>query len=281
MHRSMYLPLIEVALGEDLGTAGDVTTTAVIPAGVTATAAINARVDGRLAGIEVAAEVFRFVDPHLEIDAHLTDGSDFQAGGTLATITGRAASILTAERTALNLLGRMCGIATLTRAVVAEVEGTGASVAETRKTTPGLRALEKYAVRMGGGSNHRFGLDGAVMIKDNHIAVAGGIAEAVAAARNSVGHTMKIEVEVDSIEQLEELLRDPVDIVLLDNMDPATLRQAVAMVGGRMVTEASGGITLDDVRRVAECGVDVVSLGWLTHSARHLDVGLDIAIDDS
>lgn len=278
MDRLSYLPLIEVALREDLGTAGDITSAAVIPSSAWATAQLNARVEGRVAGIEVAADVFRYVDPSVTIETHVEDGSDVAGGSLLATISGPARAILTGERTALNILGRMCGIATLTRSVVRAVEGTGTQVAETRKTTPGLRSLEKYAVRMGGGRNHRFGLDDAVMIKDNHIAVAGGVTAAVTAARAAIGHTVKIEVEVDTLTQLQELLLDPVDIVLLDNMDPELLRQAVALVGGRMITEASGGITLDNVRAIAESGVDVVSLGWLTHSAQNLDVGLDIDI---
>jgi len=278
MHPSVYRPLIETAIREDLGSRGDVTTAAVVPDGAVAKASLNARVEGRLAGLEVAAEVFRFVDSSLTVERLAVDGSDMAAGSALATIAGSASSILIAERTALNLLGRMCGIATLTRSVVREVAGTGVAVAETRKTTPGLRALEKYAVRMGGGANHRFGLDDAVMIKDNHIAVSGGVTKAVAAARAAVGHMTKIEVEVDTLEQLAELLADPVDVVLLDNMDPATLRRAVEMVDGTMIIEASGGITLANVRQVAESGVDVVSLGWLTHSAHNLDVGLDIVI---
>lgn len=278
MDRLTYLPLIEVALREDLGSAGDITTAAVIPAGATAVAHVTARVEGRLAGIEVAGDVFRHVSPAVAAESRVSDGSDFAQGDRLMTVSGPAAPILTAERTALNLLGRMCGIATLTRSVVRAVDGTGVAVAETRKTTPGLRALEKYAVRMGGGRNHRFGLDDAVMIKDNHIAVAGSVTAAVAAARAGTGHTTKIEVEVDTLAQLEELLTDPVDIVLLDNMSPEMLREAVDMVGDAMITEASGGITLDKVRSIAETGVDVVSLGWLTHSAQNLDVGLDIEI---
>ncbi len=278
MHPSVYRPLIETAIREDLGSAGDITTAAVVPDGAVAVASLNARVEGRLAGLEVAAEVFRFVDSSLTVERLAVDGTDMAAGSALATIAGSASSILIAERTALNFLGLMCGIATLTRSVVREVAGTGVAVAETRKTTPGLRALEKYAVRMGGGANHRFGLDDAVMIKDNHIAVSGGVAKAVAAARAAVGHMTKIEVEVDTLEQLAELLADPVDVVLLDNMDPATLRRAVEMVDGAMVTEASGGITLANVRQIAESGVDVVSLGWLTHSAQSLDIGLEIEI---
>ena len=195
--------------------------------------------------------MFRFVDPSVTFGELFEDGADVDARSKLAEIAGSAASILIGERTALNLLGRMCGIATLTRSVVRAVSGTGVAVAETRKTKPGLRALEKYAVRMGGGANHRFGLDDAVMIKDNHIAVAGGVRAAVASARAYIGHMAKIEVEVDSLEQLAELLDSPVDVVLLDNMDPATLGRAVEMVDGAMITEASGGITLDNVRQIA------------------------------
>ncbi len=204
------------------------------------------------------------------------DGADVAPGATIATVTARARALLTAERTALNLLGRLSGIATATRALVREVEGTRARIVCTRKTTPGLRVLEKHAVRLGGGFNHRFGLDDAVLVKDNHIAVAGGIRPAVERVRAAIGHMVKVEVEVDTLAQLEELLTLPVDVVLLDNMDPPTLRRAVAMVDGRMVTEASGNVTLSTVRAIAESGVDMISVGWLTHSAPNLDVGLDM-----
>lgn len=278
LHRSMYLPVIETAFQEDLGAAGDLTTEAVIPPGASASAVLSTRQDGTAAGLEVAAAAFAYADGRIAFRSLCHDGDEVGAGQVLAELTGPARGILLGERTALNLLGRMSGIATMTRAVVQAVEGTGAAIADTRKTTPGLRALEKHAVRMGGGANHRFSLGDAVMIKDNHIAVAGGIAEAVRAVRASVGHTVKIEVEVDALEQLAVLLEDPVDVVLLDNMDPATLREAVAMVDGKMVTEASGGITLENAREIAETGVDVLSLGWLTHSVAQLDVGLDIDV---
>ena len=204
------------------------------------------------------------------------DGADVPPGGTIATVTGRARALLTGERTALNLLGRLSGIATATRALVRAVEGTNARIVCTRKTTAGLRVLEKQAVRLGGGFNHRFGLDDAVLIKDNHIAVAGGIRPAVERVRATIGHMVKVEVEVDTLAQLEELLTLPADVVLLDNMDPETLRCAVAMVDGRMLTEASGNVTLSTVRAIAEAGVDMISVGWITHSAPNLDIGLDM-----
>ena len=204
------------------------------------------------------------------------DGDDVPPGGTIATLTGKARALLTAERTALNLMGRLSGIATATRALVREVEGTRARIVCTRKTTPGLRVLEKHAVKLGGGFNHRFGLDDAVLIKDNHIAVAGGVRPAVERVRAAIGHMVKVEVEVDTLDQLDELLGLPVDVVLLDNMDPDRLRRAVRMVDGRLLTEASGNVTLATVRAIAETGVDMISCGWLTHSAPNLDLGLDM-----
>lgn len=257
--------------------AGDLTSDAIAGPGDHADAVIVARKPGRIAGIEVAVAVFRRLDASLTITIDAPDGSDVQAGQTLARIGGAARPILVAERTALNFLGRLCGIATATRDMVAAVRGTKAAIVCTRKTTPGLRALEKFAVRAGGGSNHRFGLDDAVLVKDNHIAVAGSVREAVARVRRHVGHLVKVEVEVDTLAQLEELLLDPVDAVLLDNMTPEDLRRAVAMVGGRMITEASGGVTAKNVRAVAESGVDLISLGALTHSVSALDVGLDFS----
>jgi nicotinate-nucleotide pyrophosphorylase (carboxylating) len=228
-----------------------------------------------IAGGEVARQVFLAVDPALAIETRLEDGAEVAAATVVMVVEGSSRSILTAERTALNLMGRMSGVATATRRLVAAIEGTDAVVADTRKTMPGLRALDKYSVRMGGGVNHRFGLHDAVMIKDNHIVAAGGLRRAVAAARRHVGHMVKIEVEVTSLDQLQELLEIGADVVLLDNMDPATLRQAVAMVGGRMVCEASGGVTAETVRVVAESGVDVISAGSITHSAPQLDIALD------
>lgn len=271
----VYDALLREALGEDLGSAGDITTDAIVAEDATATARIVARKAGCLAGGEVASLVFRLIDPDMEIARPVAEGAEFSAGAELMVLTGRARALLTGERTALNLMGRMCGIATATAQAVRAVAGTRAAIVCTRKTMPGLRALDKYAVRAGGGSNHRFGLYDAVLIKDNHVAHAGSIGAAVAAVRASVGHLVKIEVEVDTIEQLAELLDLKVDAVLLDNMDPAALARAVALVDGRILTEASGGITPETVGEVANSGVDLISLGWLTHSVRNLDIGLD------
>jgi nicotinate-nucleotide pyrophosphorylase (carboxylating) len=271
----MYEPVVRAALAEDLGCAGDLTTDAAVPAGARAVARFSARRAGRVAGLEPALSVFRMLDPTLVIEPLLADGDDVPAGGMLAVVSGAARPILTGERTALNLLGRMCGVATATRALVEAVAGTRARIVCTRKTTPGLRALEKHAVRMGGGANHRFGLDDAVLVKDNHIVAAGGLEPALERLRSRLGHMVRIEVEVDTLDQLEILLRDPVDAVLLDNMDPQTLRRAVEMVAGRMITEASGNVTAQTVRAIAESGVDMISVGWITHSAPSLDIGLD------
>lgn len=273
----MYLPIIERALDEDLAEAGDLTTEACIPADSKSVAHLVARAHGVVAGLEVGAAVFETVDLSLEVEVVGTDGDRVAPGDVLVKIAGSSRSILSAERTALNLVGRMSGVATATADLVGAIEGTGAVITDTRKTMPGLRALDKYAVRMGGGRNHRFGLYDAVMIKDNHLVATGSITAAVEAARARVGHTVTIEVEVDRLAQLEELLETTADIVLLDNMDPDTLRQAVEKVDGRIVCEASGGITLDTVRAVAESGVDVISTGWITHSPRQLDVALDFA----
>lgn len=275
LHPSVYAGIVRRALDEDLAEAGDLTSDACIPVAARATAAIVARAPGIVAGLDVAAYVFTEVDPVVVVEPLVSDGARVDAGATLATVAGAARSILTAERTALNLLGRMSGVAGATAALVEAIAGTGAAITDTRKTMPGLRALDKYAVRMGGGRNHRFGLYDAVMIKDNHIAAAGSITAAVEAVRAGVGHTVKVEVEVDSLTQLEELLEVGADIVLLDNMDVATLRRAVEMVGGRMVCEASGGVTLETVRTIAETGVDVISAGSITHSAPQLDIALD------
>ncbi|MEI8394850.1 MAG: carboxylating nicotinate-nucleotide diphosphorylase [Rhodospirillaceae bacterium] len=270
-----YEPLILRALEEDLGRAGDLTTDAVVPPGARARAALVARDAGRIAGLEVALSAFRMLDPGLNITITHGDGADVVAGTTLAEIDGGARPILTAERTALNILGRLSGIATTTAALVDYLGDLPTEIVCTRKTTPGLRALEKYAVRVGGGSNHRFGLDDAVLIKDNHLVVAGGLRAAITRARAAVGHMVKIEVEVDTLEQLEELLTLNADAVLLDNMAPETLSRAVAMVNRRLITEASGGVTPLTVRAVAETGVDMISLGWLTHTVKNFDVGLD------
>jgi nicotinate-nucleotide pyrophosphorylase (carboxylating) len=271
----MIEPLVRNALLEDLGRAGDLTTDAIVPAGLTATTTMTARDSGTVAGLDLAALAFRLMAPTIEVTVHCPDGSEVSPQQVIATIRGPARGLLTAERTALNFLCRLSGIATATASVVSAVRGHKAHIVCTRKTTPGLRTIEKYAVRAGGGSNHRFGLDDAVLIKDNHVAVAGGIRAAIERARAGVGHLVKIEVEVDNLAQLEEALRCDVDAVLLDNMTPDKLSQAVAMVGGRAITEASGRITPATAPSIAATGVDLISIGWLTHSAPILDIGLD------
>ena len=273
----LYEPLLRQALAEDLGRAGDLTSDAILPDDLIAEARLVARVPGRVAGLVAATAAFRLLDPRLVVDLAARDGEDAAAGELLATIAGPARSLLSAERTALNLLGSLCGIATTTRDLVAAVAPYGAKIVCTRKTTPGLRALEKYAVRAGGGSNHRFGLDDAVLIKDNHRALAGGLRIAVERARAGVGHLVKIEVEVDTLEELQEALDLGVDAVLLDNMSIEMLRQAVVMAHGKAITEASGGITPRTAPEIAATGVDLLSVGWITHSAPALDVALDVA----
>ena len=272
----LYEDLLRRALAEDLGRAGDVTTDAILPADLAGSGVIVARAPGRVAGLEPALHAFRLLDPGSRTDLRICDGVDVDAGQVLARIHARARALLTAERTALNLLGRLSGIATATRDVVARLQGLPTRVAATRKTTPGLRALEKYAVCVGGGTSHRYGLDDAVLVKDNHVVLAGGITAAVERVRRSASHLLKIQVEVDTLAQLDEALALGVDAVLLDNMDLATMREAVGRARGRVLTEASGGIRPDTVRAVAETGVDVVSLGWLTHSAPTLDIALDV-----
>ncbi len=276
LHPLTVEPIIRAALAEDLGRAGDITTDSIIPADAVATARIVARKDGRVAGLDAALIAFRLLDPGVAVEIAVADGGDVRPGGIIATLSGSARALLTAERTALNVMGRLSGIATATRALVREVDGTKARIVCTRKTTPGLRVLEKHAVKLGGGFNHRFGLDDAVLIKDNHIAVAGGVRAAVERVRAAIGHMVKVEVEVDTLDQLDELLGLPVDVVLLDNMDPDTLRRAVRMIDGRLLAEASGNVTLATVRAIAETGVDMISCGWLTHSAPNLDLGLDM-----
>jgi nicotinate-nucleotide pyrophosphorylase (carboxylating) len=271
----MLEPLVRGALLEDLGRAGDITTDAIVPAGQRATVALVARQPGVLAGLDIAAMAFRLIDPTVLLEVDRPDGSRLAPGDTIATIRGGARGLLTAERVALNFLCHLSGIASATAAVVASLDGLPTRVVCTRKTTPGLRAVEKYAVRAGGGANHRFGLDDAVLIKDNHIAIAGDVATAVGRARAAVGHLVKIELEVDTLDQLEQAMTLGVDAVLLDNMDPDMLRRAVILVGRRAVTEASGGITPENAPEVAASGVDMISLGWLTHSSRALDIGLD------
>ncbi|TVR99341.1 MAG: carboxylating nicotinate-nucleotide diphosphorylase, partial [Rhodospirillales bacterium] len=269
-------PVVRAALLEDLGRAGDVTTDAIVSPGETARAAILARSPGTVAGTRAAVLAFRLLDQAMRCTVMTPDGTAVGAGETVMVIEGPARALLTGERVALNFLGRLSGIATETARLAAAVQPHPAAITCTRKTTPGLRALEKAAVRAGGGANHRFGLDDAVLIKDNHIALAGGVAEALRRVRSAVGHLVKIEVEVDTLAQLDEALRLAPDAVLLDNMTPELLREAVTMVDRRAITEASGGITLDAVAAVAAAGVDLISVGWLTHSARTLDLGLDI-----
>ena len=268
-------PQVRAALEEDLGRAGDITSDLTIPADKQASARLVARKAGRIAGLICAEAAFRLVDPSVRFDVSAPDGSEVTAGALLATISGPARSILTAERVALNFLGPLSGTATLTAALVKAVEGTKARIVCTRKTLPGLRSLQKYAVRCGGGFNHRFGLDDAAMIKDNHIQAAGGITQAVARLRAGLGHMVKIEVEVDRLEQLEEALAQGVDTILLDNMALDDLRRAVVLAKGKAVLEASGNVTLQTVRAIAETGVDYISSGAITHSAPNLDIGLD------
>jgi len=271
-------PAVAAALAEDLGRAGDVTSAATIPSDATASAAIVARKPGVLAGLPLAEAAFRALDPAVEFTAERTDGDVLEAGDVVARIVGAARPMLAAERVALNYLCHLSGIATATAGLVAAVAHTGARICDTRKTAPGMRAFEKYAVRCGGGANHRFGLDDAILIKDNHIAVVGGVAAAVRSARAHAGHLVAIEVEVDTLEQLAEAMTAAPDAVLLDNMTPAELREAVRLVAGRAMTEASGGITPATVARIAESGVDLISSGWITHSAPALDLALDIEV---
>lgn len=269
-------PLVRAALLEDLGRAGDITTEAVIPADTRMAVHMAARQKGVVAGLDLAIQAFRLMDPTLAIDVLKGDGSAVAAGEPVLRIEGRARPILSAERVALNFACRLSGIASATAVLVEAARPHGhARITCTRKTTPGLRALEKYAVRAGGGANHRFGLDDAILIKDNHVAAAGGVQVAIRRARAHVGHLVKIEVEVDTLFQLEEALSVGIDAVLLDNMAPDTLKEAVRMVGGRAITEASGRVTAQTVPAIAASGVDIISCGWLTHSAPILDLGLD------
>ncbi len=268
---------VACALAEDLGRAGDVTSTATVPEGTRGRAVMAAREAGTIAGLPVAAAVFRKLDPAVEIAASVRDGAAVAAKTTLMTVAGDARALLAAERTALNFVGHLSGIATAAAEFVRLVAHTKARICCTRKTTPGLRALQKYAVRCGGGFNHRFGLDDAILIKDNHIAVAGGVRAVLTRARATAGHLVKIEIEVDRLDQLEEVLATGLaDVALLDNMDPPMLREAVKLNAGRLVLEASGGITLDTAAAIAETGVDYLSSGAITHSSPSLDVGLDI-----
>jgi nicotinate-nucleotide pyrophosphorylase (carboxylating) len=268
-------PLVRAALVEDLGRAGDITTDAIVPAEARATTALVARQTGVLAGLDLALLAFRLVDPAIAARIERRDGDPLSPGAVIAIIEGPARGILTGERVALNFLCHLSGVASATAGIVEAIHGQRARVVCTRKTMPGLRSVQKYAVRVGGGANHRFGLDDAVLIKDNHIAVAGGIRPAVERARAGVGHLVKIEVEVDTLAQLEEAMAVGVDAVLLDNMSPEELRRAVALVDRRAITEASGRITPATAPAIAASGVDLISVGWLTHSATVLDIGLD------
>jgi len=268
-------PVVRAALLEDLGRAGDITTDSIIPPDAHAEVQLVAREPGVVAGTACAVLAWQLVDPAITAVIDLPDGSRVEPGSVIGTIRGPARGLLTAERVALNFLGHLSGVATGTATIADAIAHTTAQVCDTRKTIPGLRALQKHAVRAGGGANHRFGLDDAVLIKDNHVAVAGGIANAVRAVRANAGHMVKVEVEVDDLAQLRELLELRVDAVLLDNMGPDLLREAVALVDGRMITEASGRITPETVVPIAEAGVDLISVGWLTHSVRVLDIGLD------
>ena len=263
------------ALVEDIGAAGDLTSSLTVSDNQEATAEIVLRKPGVIAGLAVAARVFEMVDDSLTIELLSADGDGLEANATTLSVSGNARNILTAERTALNFLGHLSGIATETRMLVNAVAHTDVHICCTRKTTPGLRAMEKYAVRCGGGYNHRFGLHDGVLIKDNHIVAANGVADAVRRAKAKVGHMVKVEVEVDRIDQIGPALDGGADVILLDNMDGPTMTKAVKMIGGQAIVEASGSITLENVAAVAETGVDVISIGWITHSAPSLDLGLD------
>ncbi|SFI95627.1 carboxylating nicotinate-nucleotide diphosphorylase [Thermoflavimicrobium dichotomicum] len=266
--------IIREALNEDIG-AGDLTTDALVPEGHRSSALFLAKQPGVIAGLPVIRLVFQELDPASELTCLVQEGEEVEKGTAIARITGSTRAILTGERVALNLIQRMSGIATITRQLVKKLEGLHCRVLDTRKTTPGLRILEKYAVRVGGGTNHRFGLSHGVMLKDNHIAMAGSLSRAVELVRKHVGHMVQIEVEADTLEQVKEALTLDIDAILLDNMDVETLKQAVQLINGKVWTEASGGITPETVREIAETGVDAVSLGWLTHSVKALDIGLD------
>jgi nicotinate-nucleotide pyrophosphorylase (carboxylating) len=273
----LIAPLVRSALAEDLGRAGDVTAQACVPAEATLSAVFATRKRGVVAGLDCARLAVLELDPRATFAPLASDGDQVEPGAALARVEANARALLSAERTGLNLLGRLSGIATLTRAYVEAVAGTRARIVDTRKTTPGLRALEKYAVRCGGGVNHRFGLDDAILIKDNHIAACGSVGEAVRRAKAFAGHLMKVEVEVDGLDQLDEALLHGPDVVMLDNFSLEDLKEAVRRAHGRAVLEASGGVSLETVRAIAETGVDVISVGALTHSVGVLDIGLDAA----
>jgi nicotinate-nucleotide pyrophosphorylase (carboxylating) len=273
--RIMIEPLVCNALREDLGRAGDLTTNAIVPVDLQAHAVLRAREQGVVAGLDLAKLAFAMIDPDINVQVEIGDGAIAAPGSVIASVRGPARGILTSERTALNFLGHLSGVATATASLTLAVQGTKAKIVCTRKTTPGLRAIEKYAVRAGGGANHRFGLDDAILIKDNHIALAGSITEALRRARALAGHLVKIEVEVDNLEQLQEALGEGADAVLLDNMSLEMLAKAVARASGRAITEASGRITPASAPAIAATGVDLISAGWLTHSSPALDIGLD------
>jgi nicotinate-nucleotide pyrophosphorylase (carboxylating) len=266
---------VRAGLLEDLGRAGDITSEAVIEADALASCALVAREAGVLAGLDFARTAFAMIDPAIKFEARIADSARLAPGDTIAKIDGPARGILTAERVALNFLGPLSGIASATRGIADAIAHTKARITCTRKTTPGLRFAQKYAVRCGGGANHRFGLDDAILIKDNHIAIAGGIRAVLRTAKKHAGHLVKIEIEVDTLAQLAEALDEGVDAVLLDNMSLDELRAAVEMIGGRAITEASGRVTPETAPAIAETGVDLISAGWLTHSVRVLDIGLD------
>ncbi len=268
-------PLIKMALAEDLGRAGDITSDSTVPENARAKVVMAAREEGRIAGLDLAEAAFRIVDGTLKITRLMHEGADVRKGDAVLEVEGRARSILMAERVALNFVGRMSGVATLTLKMVRATGNHKARIAATRKTTPGLRAVEKYAVMVGGGIPHRYGLDDAVLIKDNHIAMAGGVKVAIRSAKQNISHTVKIEVEVDTLDQLKEVLEEGVDIVMLDNMSCDDMAAAVKMVDGRALVEASGGVTLDRIPAIAATGVDLISSGAITHSAPNFDVGLD------
>ncbi|MFZ0428238.1 MAG: carboxylating nicotinate-nucleotide diphosphorylase [Acidobacteriota bacterium] len=274
--RILYEDLVRKALLEDLGRVGDLTSDSIIPLGARARGNLITREAGCVAGLLVSTLAFPIMDPEVRIEYHVQDGDRVSAGQALATVEGEARSLLSAERSALNFLALLSGIATATRGIVDRLKDYPTKIVCTRKTTPGLRTLEKYAVRAGGGFNHRFGLDDAVLIKDNHLAVAGSIEEAVRRVRYYVAHTVKVEIEVETLEQLEIALRQPIDAVLLDNMSIEQVKQAVRMVDGRLVTEVSGGITPETAVAYGAAGVDLISVGWVTHSAPALDVSLDV-----
>lgn len=275
LHPLLIEPVVRMALVEDWGRAGDITGNTVVPANTRAKVVMAARHEGRIAGLDLAEMAFRLVDPALKITRLKSEGADVGKGDKILEIEGSARSILAAERVALNFTGHLSGIATMTRRMVLAAGAHKAKIAATRKTTPGLRALEKYAVQVGGGIPHRYGLDDAVLIKDNHIAMAGGVRIALRNAKRHIGHIVKIEIEVDTLAQLEEAMEEGVDIVMLDNMSLEDMAAAVKLVGGRAVIEASGGVTLDRIPAIAATGVDLISSGAITHSVQHFDIGLD------